>query len=61
MDDPETKPWTHFDEENLLLEVSEDRRLRRLGIDPDEHPLLILLELRKRKEAIDAGAKNARG
>jgi hypothetical protein len=50
MDDPETKPWTHFDEENLLLEVSEDRRLRRLGIDPDEHPLLILLELRKRKK-----------
>jgi len=44
----EARPWTRADEENELLEVSEERRLRRLGIDPDADSLTILLELKKR-------------
>jgi hypothetical protein len=32
-------------EENLILEVAEDKGLRRLGIDPDGDPLEIYLEL----------------
>jgi hypothetical protein len=40
--------WTRADEENALLEVSEDRRLVRLGIDPDADSLTIMLELKKR-------------
>jgi hypothetical protein len=50
-DNPRTtgeQPWTRGDEENLLLEVSEDRRLQNLGIDPDADSLTILLELKKR-------------
>jgi hypothetical protein len=47
-------PWTAVDENHLLLEISEDRRLVRLGIDPDAHPLTVLLELRKKKQALDA-------
>jgi hypothetical protein len=43
--------WTRQDEENLLLEISEDQRLIRLGIDPDAHPLLVMLELSKRQKA----------
>jgi hypothetical protein len=42
------KPWTSFDEENLLHEVNEDNRLRRLGIEPDEmDSLAIMIALRK--------------
>ncbi len=52
--EPEQKPWTSQDEENLLLEVSEDRRLRRLGVDPDGSPLDIYKELIKRQKAIEA-------
>jgi len=43
-----------MDEENLLLEVSEDRRLRRLGIDPDLPQWEIYLELKKRLAQIEA-------
>jgi hypothetical protein len=55
-DNPRTagkQPWTHQDEENLLLEVSEDRRLQNLGIDPDADSLTILLELKKRMAEIE--------
>ena len=58
--EPEQRPWTWQDEENLLLEVSEDRRLWRLGIDPDADQLTIWLELKKRKDAIDAGREKRR-
>jgi hypothetical protein len=44
----EERRWTREDEENALLEVSEERRLRRLGIDPDADSLTILLELKRR-------------
>lgn len=47
------KPWTRQDEENLLLEISEDRRLVRLGIDPDAPQIEIYLELIKRMKALD--------
>jgi len=60
MAEPEQKPWTSQDEENLLLEVSEDRRLRRLGIDPDADQWTIWLELKKRKDAIDAEREKRR-
>jgi hypothetical protein len=49
----EGKPWTRLDEENLLLEISADRRLVRLGIDPDGDPLEIWLELKRRMEEIE--------
>jgi hypothetical protein len=48
------KPWTRHDEENLLLEISEDRRLQHLGIDPDQDSLAILLQLKKRMAEIEA-------
>jgi hypothetical protein len=42
-------PWTSFDEENLLHDINEDNRLRRLGIEPDEmDSLAILIALRKK-------------
>ncbi len=52
-DSSNTEPWTRSDEENLLLEISEDRRLIRLGIDPDGNPLQILLQLRRRMPEIE--------
>jgi hypothetical protein len=54
-DNPKTtgeRPWTREDEENALLEVSEERRLRRLGIDPDADFPTILRELKKRMAEI---------
>jgi hypothetical protein len=52
-DSSNTEAWTRSDEENLLLEISEDRRLIRLGIDPDGNPLQILLQLRRRMQEIE--------
>lgn len=46
------RPWTRHDEENLLLEISEDRRLQNLGIDPDSDSLAILIALKKRMAEI---------
>jgi hypothetical protein len=45
---PAKSAWSRFDEENLLLEIREDRRLVRLGINPDGDPAYILLKLWKR-------------
>ncbi len=53
------KPWTHADEENLLLEISEDRRLTNLGIDPDADSLAILIALKKRMAEIQRGKRQA--
>jgi hypothetical protein len=50
----EDRPWTRNDEENLLLEISEDRRLARLGIDPDANPLEITLQLKERLRQIQS-------
>jgi hypothetical protein len=48
-DSQPAKPWTSFDEENLLHEVNEDNRLRRLGIEPDDiDSLAILIALKKK-------------
>jgi hypothetical protein len=44
---PDDAPWTRFDEHNLLLEISEERRLRDLGIDPEMNQLEILEALLK--------------
>jgi hypothetical protein len=52
--DEPSKPWTSVDEYDLQLEVSEDRRLRELGIDPDQNQLEIWMELRRRADKIDA-------
>jgi len=40
--------WTSRDEENRLLEVAEDTRLRGPGIDPDADSAKILFELERR-------------
>jgi len=44
---------TAAEEENLLLEVLEDNRLRGLGIDPDGDSIDIMVEIFRRKEALD--------
>jgi hypothetical protein len=45
---------TSAEEENLLLEVLEDSRLRGLGIDPDGDSVDIMVELMRRMEIIEA-------
>jgi hypothetical protein len=42
---PPLKRWTRRDEENLLLEIAEDRRLRRLGIGPEADSIDIMLQI----------------
>jgi hypothetical protein len=42
------------DEENLLLEVLEDSRLRGIGIDPDGDSVDIMVELMRRLEILEA-------
>ena len=39
------------EDELLELEISEDRHLRRLGIDPGQDPFTILLQLKKLRDA----------
>ena len=43
---------TSQETENLLLDELEDKRLRRLGIDPDGDSVDIMLELQRRMEAL---------
>lgn len=45
------RPWTPQDEENLLHEIAEDRRLRQLGIDPDGDSVDIMIKLHQLAEA----------
>jgi hypothetical protein len=45
---------TSAEEENLLLEVLEDSRLRSIGIDPDGDSVDIMVELMRRLHAIEA-------
>ncbi len=52
MDSPKP-PVPADDEETLIREVWEDRRLRRLGIDPGQPQFLIWLELKKRAKEIE--------
>jgi hypothetical protein len=49
---------TSAGEENLLLEVLEDNRLRGIGIDPDGDSVDIMLELMSRMEIIEAESKS---
>jgi hypothetical protein len=42
------------EEENLLLEVLEDSRLRGIGIDPDGDSVDIMVELMRRMEILEA-------
>ena len=36
------------DEEILAMEISEDKRLREIGIDPDGDPIDIMMEIHRR-------------
>ncbi|HVR27780.1 MAG TPA: hypothetical protein VMU26_31165 [Candidatus Polarisedimenticolia bacterium] len=45
---------TSAEEENLLLEVLEDSRLRGIGIDPDGDSVDIMVELMRRLEILEA-------
>ena len=52
-------------EEILAMEISEDKRLREVGIDPDGDPVEIMVEVRRRydrlvQEAILKQASNVR-
>jgi hypothetical protein len=49
------QPWNPLDEENLLMELNEDRWLRRLGIDPDGISWDIVMELKRMKDEGDRG------
>lgn len=50
---------TSAEEENLLLEVMEDSRLRGLGIDPDGDTIDIMVEIFRRFEALEASEAEA--
>ena len=45
---------TSAEEENLLLEVLEESRLRGIGIDPDGDSVDIMVELMRRMEILEA-------
>ncbi len=45
---------TSAEEENLLLEVLEDSRLRGIGIDPDGDSVDIIVELMRRMKILEA-------
>lgn len=49
---------TSAEEENLLLEVLEDNRLRGVGIDPDGDSVDIMLELMQRLEILEAESRS---
>jgi hypothetical protein len=51
---PKPRRPTSAEEENLLLEVLEDSRLRIIGIDPDGDSVDIMVELMRRLEVIEA-------
>jgi hypothetical protein len=46
------------DEENLLLEVLEDNRLRGIGIDPDGDSVDIMVELMRRIEILEVESRS---
>jgi hypothetical protein len=56
---PNDKPRypTGAEEENLLLEVLEDSRLRGLGIDPDGDTVDIMFEIFRRADALESDPK----
>ena len=47
-DEPPKPRDVPSDEEILAMEISEDRRLREMGIDPDGDPIDIMMEVRRR-------------
>jgi hypothetical protein len=51
---PKPRRPTSAEEENLLLEVLEDSRLRGIGIDPDGDSVDIMTELMRRLEVLEA-------
>jgi len=50
---------TSAEEENLLLEVLEDSRLRGIGIDPDGDSVDIMVELMRRMEILEADSRSS--
>lgn len=53
-----TKENRPFDEETVALEISEDKRLNRLGIDPDGDPVDIMEALYQKHEALEKKKKD---
>lgn len=51
------KNWTRQNEKNLALEIAEDKRLLRLGINPDGNPIEIMLQLNRLVQSFSAEAK----
>lgn len=49
--------WTRQDEENLALEISEDKRLLRLGINPEGNPVQIMLQVSRLAKSFKADEK----
>ena len=47
----------HLGEENLALEIAEDKRLLRLGINPDSDPIQIMLQVSRLAKAFNDEAK----
>jgi hypothetical protein len=54
---PQPEQWTRQDEENLTLEIAEDQRLLRLGINPDGNPVQIMLEVSRLAKSFNAEEK----
>jgi hypothetical protein len=48
---PQPDRRTSQDEENLALEISADKRLVRLGLDPDGNPVQLMLAVHRLAEA----------
>ena len=52
----------YSEEEILAMEISEDRRLREMGIDPEGDPIDIMMEVRRRvKQRRKAQAERTQG
>ncbi len=49
--------WTAKDEEILMYEIMEDRRLRNLGIDPDGDPIDIMIAIETKYAELQARRK----
>jgi len=49
---PQPARWTCEDEDNLMLEIAEDSRLRSLGIDPDGDSIDIMMQLETLLQAL---------
>jgi hypothetical protein len=51
---PQPERWTRQNEENLTLEIAEDKRLLGLGINPDGDAIEIMLQLSRLVQSFSA-------